>query len=144
MKQPNSYSPEMQPAIRLIQYKFKEVEFHVKSDSSNSNDFGEIKVSLIFTPKIMSDSDGNIIEIEFQINISNESNTLLLNCIASTMFETNGIIIEDITNHPLIVNNAPAIVFPYLRAFISNLTLQAGYSPLNLPAYNFTQLKNTN
>ncbi len=36
--------------------------------------------------------------------------------------------------------NAPAIAFPYLRAFISNLTLQAGVPPVILPSINFVEL----
>lgn len=35
--------------------------------------------------------------------------------------------------------NAPAIAFPYLRSFISIVTLQAGYDPVMLPSINFTK-----
>jgi preprotein translocase subunit SecB len=40
--------------------------------------------------------------------------------------------------------NAPAIAFPYLRAFVSNLTLQSGLEPVILPSINFVQLANNN
>ncbi|WP_236450772.1 protein-export chaperone SecB [Stutzerimonas stutzeri] len=33
--------------------------------------------------------------------------------------------------------NAPAIAFPYLRAFISNLLLSGGHNPVLLPSINF-------
>ena len=36
--------------------------------------------------------------------------------------------------------NAPAIAFPYVRSYISNLTLQSGFSPVILPSVNFVQL----
>jgi len=36
--------------------------------------------------------------------------------------------------------NAPAIAFPYIRAFISTITLQSGYRPVILPSINFVQL----
>ncbi len=36
--------------------------------------------------------------------------------------------------------NAPAIAFPYLRAYISNLTLQSGYESVILPSINFVNL----
>ncbi|WP_222708016.1 protein-export chaperone SecB [Algibacter pacificus] len=36
--------------------------------------------------------------------------------------------------------NAPAIAFPYLRAYISNLTLQSGFEPVMLPSINFVNL----
>lgn len=37
--------------------------------------------------------------------------------------------------------NAPAIVFPTLRAWVSNITLSAGYPPIMLPLINFQKLK---
>lgn len=36
--------------------------------------------------------------------------------------------------------NAPAIAFPYLRAFVSTLTLQAGLKTVILPSINFIRL----
>lgn len=36
--------------------------------------------------------------------------------------------------------NAPAIAFPYLRAFVSNLSLNSGYDTIILPAINFQAL----
>lgn len=36
--------------------------------------------------------------------------------------------------------NAPAIAFPYVRAYISNLTLQSGYTAIMLPSINFVEL----
>lgn len=37
--------------------------------------------------------------------------------------------------------NAIAIVFPYLRSFISTLTLQANIQPIILPVYNLSALE---
>lgn len=37
--------------------------------------------------------------------------------------------------------NSIAIIFPYLRAFISTVTLQANIQPLILPTYNLSALK---
>ncbi|MCK5899164.1 MAG: protein-export chaperone SecB [Methylococcales bacterium] len=36
--------------------------------------------------------------------------------------------------------NAPAISFPFLRAYIGNLTLSSGFDPIILPAINFVKL----
>lgn len=38
--------------------------------------------------------------------------------------------------------NAPAIAYPFLRSYISNLTLQSGYEPFMLPTINFQALAN--
>lgn len=43
------------------------------------------------------------------------------------------------SNFPYV--NAPAISYPFLRTFISNLTLNSGYSPVMLPSVNFVALK---
>jgi preprotein translocase subunit SecB len=47
-----------------------------------------------------------------------------------------------LSNFPKI--NAPAIAFPYLRAFVSNLTLQSGFEPVMLPSINFVKLAEEN
>ena len=39
--------------------------------------------------------------------------------------------------------NCIASVYPYIRAFVSNLTLQANYMPLILPTLNLSMLEDT-
>jgi len=36
--------------------------------------------------------------------------------------------------------NAPALLFPYVRAYISTLTNLSGFEPINLPTLNMTKL----
>lgn len=38
--------------------------------------------------------------------------------------------------------NSTAIIYPYIRAFVSTLTLQANYKPFVLPTYNVMALGN--
>lgn len=35
--------------------------------------------------------------------------------------------------------NAPAIAYPFLRAFVNNFFINSGYNPVLLPTYNFTK-----
>jgi preprotein translocase subunit SecB len=37
--------------------------------------------------------------------------------------------------------NAPAILFPYIRAYISSLTALSGFNPITLPTLNLESLK---
>ncbi len=46
--------------------------------------------------------------------------------------------IDDITNTPYFVQNAPAIAFPYIRAYISALTTLSGAPPTMLPTLNLS------
>lgn len=48
--------------------------------------------------------------------------------------------IPDIANSPFLIQNSPAIVFPYIRAYISTLTTQSGISPIVLPTWNLSSL----
>lgn len=36
--------------------------------------------------------------------------------------------------------NCPAIIFPYIRETIADLTRRAGYPPLHMPSVNFVEL----
>ncbi len=51
-------------------------------------------------------------------------------------FELFGEILDDVIDNYKNIS-APSIVYPYIRAFLSNLTLQAGLNPINLPPINF-------
>lgn len=44
---------------------------------------------------------------------------------------------------PFICNNAPAILFPYIRAYISNITALGGISPIILPTLNLENVGKT-
>lgn len=57
---------------------------------------------------------------------------------ASFQFSEDVIDIEDIPTY--FYANSIAIVFPYLRAFISSLTIQANLKPMILPTMNLTSL----
>ncbi|MGP5356318.1 protein-export chaperone SecB [Pseudomonas helleri] len=56
-------------------------------------------------------------------------------------FVTDMPIDEDFKKSAFPYVNAPAISYPYLRVFISNLTLNSGYDPVMLPSINFVALK---
>ena len=53
-------------------------------------------------------------------------------------FTTSEDIDKDFMSSHFPIINAPAIAFPFLRVFVSNITLNAGYLPLILPSLNFT------
>lgn len=75
--------------------------------------------------------------ILFKVDVKDKTFDLTLDALFS--FETDGDIDEDfkLSHFPKI--NAPAIAYPYLRAFISNLTLQSGLAPVILPTINFVK-----
>ncbi len=87
------------------------------------------------------DEENNTFGVAFKLNINDRSFDLIIEAFFN--FE----IVDEkrtedfkLSSFPKI--NAPAIAFPYLRAFVSNLTLQSGLEPVILPSINFVQLAN--
>lgn len=50
-----------------------------------------------------------------------------------------GIVNDEFMKGNFININAPAIAFPYLRAYITNISIQSGYNPIILPSINFVE-----
>lgn len=54
------------------------------------------------------------------------------------IFHCSGVVVnEEFMNGPFVQINAPAILYPYLRAFVSSFMATAGYKTPILPAINF-------
>lgn len=83
--------------------------------------------------------DKDVFSIVFKIEIMNyEEFELSFNYEA--IFKTDSEITDDFTKSSFPSVNAPAIAFPFVRAFVSSLTLNSGYKPVILPSINFTSL----
>lgn len=87
-------------------------------------------------------SDGNFaMRLDFAAQTeSDEKEVIKLSFLAQFRFQ--GVVpatLEDIP--PYFYGNAIAIVFPYLRAFVTTLTAQANLTPLILPVFNLTGLE---
>ena len=80
--------------------------------------------SIIFKMLIATDC-GHEIDVEFH-----------------AFFETEQELTEDEKTSKFVLINSPAIAYPYLRAYISNVCLLSGYSPVILPTLNFQQMYN--
>lgn len=101
-------------------------------DPRDDNSF-ELKTGQVFP-----DDDRTTFVVMFGVELKDR--LFDMNLDAAFVFKTEVEISEEfkISNFPKI--NAPAIAFPYIRAFISNLTLQSGFEPVILPSINFVKL----
>ena len=77
-------------------------------------------------------------QIYFYISIGSkeQEKPLSMQVEAVGHFELLGDLTEDVIDNYRNIS-APSIVYPYVRAFISNLMLQSGLNPVNLPPINF-------
>ena len=94
--------------------------------SKQSNSFAESndnKFQLSFGHALDQDNPKEFI-IGFKIELDEETFNIALEM--AFIFETDSIIDENFKESSFLKINAPAIAFPYIRAYVSDLTRQAG------------------
>lgn len=114
---------------------FTDLEY--KATSFEHKITAELQSSLGYSIKLNEERKKKF-DISFNIALQNDEFSLKLTAIAHFIAKDD-MTPEDIDS-PLVQMNAPAIAFPYVRAFISNFTLNCGYNPVFLPTFNFVKL----
>lgn len=135
-----SYSPSDQPLLKLDQFQVKKIDFEVEKllDKTITK---ELNFNLGYRPLHHSEEKSRF-AIEFEIKLKNEEENLKLNLVAIGHFLTKNVTIdEDFLNSDFVKLNAPAIVFPYVRSFITTVVVNSGLNPVILPTFNFNKLK---
>lgn len=78
----------------------------------------------------------NIFDAEFIVSVVSEDKSFNLQIQALAFFEINGDVSEGVRENYLNISS-PSIVYPYLRAYITNLVIQSGMKPIIIPPINF-------
>lgn len=91
-----------------------------------------------FSTKV--DFEPNCFYVTFDLTLKTEEDKIV-NVVYQSEFTTDIHIDEQFRKSDFPYVNAPAIAYPFLRAFVSNLTLNSGYSPVMLPSVNFVAMK---
>ncbi len=86
----------------------------------------------------LSETDDKMFFVGFRVVLNNPMYDLRLEMQFS--FEADEPLTKDFMKSPFLKINAPAIAFPYLRSYISNLTMQSGYDAVMLPSVNFVKI----
>ncbi len=122
--------------IQLSNWKVTHIALSLLDDETkrDENSF-DLEAGNYFSEEKASNSFG----VVFDLKISDKAFDLSVK--AAFDFEvTDDVITEEFKLSAFPKVNAPAIAFPYLRAFVSNLTLQSGVAPVILPSINFVEL----
>ena len=120
--------------IQLINWEIVEMNYSLLNtkERREENSFG-LKFKKVFNSK----NSKNNYSFRIICFLTVEDKKFDLNIEAMFNFETDEEITEEFKNSHFPKINAPAIAYPYLRAFVSNLTLQSGVDPAMLPTINF-------
>lgn len=116
-------------AFRLEGYLIKEVKFFFEEKQSE-------KIDINFSPSgiFFKDEGKYILRLDFTAKDTLSNVEIIhIQCLGTYFFEN---VSEEIPE--FFYQNAIAILFPYLRAFISTLTVQSNTPPLILPTYNLS------
>lgn len=123
-------------SFSLTKYAFEKVliDYSLKTDA---------EISIHFEPKgiFRQTEEKSIYELTFVFTSTekgSEKPFIQIECKAVFEFAEN-ISFEEIPSY--FYANSIAILFPYIRAFISTITLQANYSPFVLPTMNLSSLE---
>jgi len=81
----------------------------------------------------------SLFELILEVQVFDENKILNIELLVSADFYFDKKVEKTRLNNLFFVN-APAILFPYVRAYISTLTNLSGIKPINLPTLNLTQL----
>jgi len=111
-------------------------ETHISCSSEKSGEDYNIAIQ----PSGEIDKQSNIFRviIEFQLRSSDDLFKCNIKSIGNFKFEQS-ISKEQIPDY--FYSNAPAILFPYIRAYINTLTGLYGYNPVVLPLLNLSSIK---
>lgn len=133
MKQDTPYAEFKLEAFKFTQFSFKEPEIEVEDLSMDFKPSGEYVSSLgifnlevVFVSKAIVDEKLNEAEV-------------LTACIKASFLFPNKPSFQELPS--FFYMNSIAILYPYLRAFISTLTLQANTKLLILPILNLVALE---
>lgn len=98
--------------------------------------------SFDFNPIFPEDkNESNTFVIVFTGEMENCKENYISKVVFASVFEVDELINADFLKDNFALINAPAIGYPYFRAFYSNLLLSSGYKPFILPTINFVQLR---
>ncbi len=124
-------------AFRLLRYWFEEADLHL------GNTHVDEKINIDFLPSGVYHKEKGLFELSFVFvawaaNNTPDNYTVKVKCKAEFQFKEI-LDIKDIP--PFFYPNSIAILFPYVRAFVSTLTLQANVQPMLLPTINLSPLQ---
>ena len=96
---------------------------------------GQFSVTVQHINHILKENQ-NIFDAEFIVSVVSEDKSFNLQIQALAFFEINGDVSEGVRENYLNISS-PSIVYPYLRAYITNLVIQSGMKPIIIPPINF-------
>jgi len=95
--------------------------------------------SFEITPQAVINRNENQFHINLELEILDSKNDFILKMLCVGVFDYN--VDDDETLLNFMSINGPAIIFPYMRGFVSNFTALSGFNTVTLPTLNLSGFK---
>lgn len=118
--------------FRLKDYKITKSHFNINPQNISTTDDVAIEIK---RENLLSESD-SLFKLDMYVNISDEKGNMNISTKIEGLFEFDSDLDETQKNNFFDIN-APAILYPYVRAYISSLTSLSGFNHIILPTINF-------
>jgi preprotein translocase subunit SecB len=120
---------------------FKLTQFIVKEFNITREAVKQGKVEFGLKPSGVIDDNSKIFKLILEVSCKDTTGSFNINLTAFGFFEFKDEKSADTLSNYFYIN-APALIFPYIRAYISSVTALSGLRAVNLPVMNLTSLKN--
>lgn len=122
---------EKQPAFRFQ-------EFKILKSSIDFVDISGSDFNIEIGPKGVYTKSTKLYELTLDVRAVNDLNVAFITVLAEAQFNFDEEFNDEIPQYFTV--NAPAIMFPYIRAYIAALSALSGVGTLNLPILNLVHL----
>jgi len=95
-------------------------------------------LTLEFEPRGILNNTDNLFILEMKVRIFDKEQKINIDVTFEGEYEISE---RDDNLKPFLFTNAPAILFPYIRAYITSITALSGSAPIILPTMNLLKLK---
>ncbi len=116
------------------------LNFIVKESHIVYNKEGDYRIDINFNPEGIVKKSVSQFLLKIAVTIKDDNNHFNINILTESIFSYSSETDVDENIGSLFSLNAPAIVFPYIRAYIASLTALSGMPVLTLPTLNLSQL----
>lgn len=125
-------------AEQIAKFRFKGYKIIESHIVTNPDEESSQNLNVEFEQTVGVDEEGHNMRLEMTANINDENNALDIKVMAQGFFEFDSDL-KPKEKDQFFRTSAPAILFPYVRAYITTLSSLSGVKPVILPTLNLSQ-----
>lgn len=127
---------EKEAKFRLVEYQIVQSHFDIKIQ--NEEEYSNLAIEVERQNGI--NEERRLFRLDLLVRIKDDNDKINISVEILGLFEFDSDINTQLRDNFFMIN-APAILFPHVRAYVSALTALSGFKPIILPTINFAVAK---